>query len=99
MPLPTSLLPNHSPTSPPGILRPEGHEFLEYVAANMQLDQDEEGSEEKEEEVNADIQNMFHQVVQLTSAEYKPDDPNTLIDKIEPPISIADVERPPPTDT
>ncbi|EDR10799.1 uncharacterized protein LACBIDRAFT_324699 [Laccaria bicolor S238N-H82] len=36
--------------------------------------------------------------LQLTSAEYKPDDPNPLVDESEPPTSIADVEKPPPAD-
>ncbi|KIJ96059.1 hypothetical protein K443DRAFT_107864 [Laccaria amethystina LaAM-08-1] len=41
---------------------------------------------------------MFNDVVQLTPAEYKPDDLNPLVDESEPPTSITDIEKPPPAD-
>ena len=64
----------------------------------MQIEQEEEDLQEKENGVDPEIQVVFESAVKLISTKEMPDDLGGLVNKNKVPTSIADLEAPPPAD-
>ena len=72
--------------------------LIQQLAAEMQIEQEEEDLQEKENGVDPEIQVFFQSAVKLISTEERSDDLGGLIDENEVPTSVADLEAPPPAD-
>lgn len=74
----------------------------------MQIEEEQEVVEEEEargedpqgeqNDIDPEIQGFYEAAIRLIPASAKPDDPASLVDENEEPMSVADREAPPPPD-